>query len=98
MTNEFRIFTNFLHTFVTGMKELKEGQYLPILWMEVTSGELSEELRTVIYHSTFSANAIQLSLRYGSLLISATTMAMLVAACYYNGKNRQFFSKTQTTT
>ncbi|KAG4077953.1 hypothetical protein HA402_013453 [Bradysia odoriphaga] len=83
---------------LAGMAELKEGQYLPILWMEVTSGKLSEELRTMIYHSTFTANAIQLSLRYGSLLISATTMAMLVAVCYYNDKNVQFLQKTQTTT
>lgn len=84
--------------FVTGMNELKEGQYLPVLWMEVTSGELSDELRAMIYHSTFSANAIQLSLRYGSLLISASTMAMLVAACYYNGKNRQLLQKNKIST
>lgn len=76
------------------MNPLEEGQYLPVLWMEVTSGELSEELKAMIYHSSFSANAIQLSLKYGSLLVSATTMAMLVAACYYNGKNRQFSQKT----
>ncbi len=79
------------------MAQLQEGQYLPVLWMEITSGELSDELRALIYHTTFSANAIQLSLRYGSLLVSATTMALLVAACYFNGKNRQFLQKTQIT-
>lgn len=84
------------------MNSLKEGQYLPVLWMEVASGELSDELRAMIYHSSFSANAIQLSLRYGSLLVSATFMAMLMAGCYYIRKNRQFIpqftQKTQTTT
>lgn len=80
------------------MNGLHEGQYLPVLWMEISSGELSDELRAMIYHSTFSANAIQLSLRYGSLLISASTMAMLVAACYYNRKNNQLLQKNKIAT
>lgn len=57
-------------------------QILPVMWMEVTSSEVPEELRAVIYHSTFSANAIQLSLRYGSLFGLAVSITMLVAGCY----------------
>lgn len=77
------------------MDEIQEGLYLPILWMEVTSGELPSELRKIIYHTTFSANFFQIVLRYGSLLGSATTMALLVAACYWNGKNKNSLPKAQ---
>lgn len=51
--------------------------------MEVAPGELSEELRAMIYHSTFSANAIQLYLRYGTLLVSLTSLILLIATCCY---------------
>lgn len=65
------------------------GQILPVIWMEVTSGELSEELRTMIYHSTFSANAIQLALRYGSLLAFVISLAMLLTGCYFTNRSKQ---------
>lgn len=55
---------------------------LPILWMEMTSGDVPEEFRAVIYHSTFSANAIQLGLRYGSLLGLIVSAIMLVTSFY----------------
>lgn len=50
------------------------------------SGEISEELRSMIYHSTFSANAIQLSFKYGTLLVCVASLGMLVATLYYRGK------------
>lgn len=65
---------------------MPEGQILPIIWMEVTSGEISDDLRAMIYHSTFSANAIQLSLRYGSLLACLILITILVIICYIKGK------------
>lgn len=71
-----------------GLKSFEDNPILPVLWMEVISGEITDELRAMIYHSTFSANAIQLSLRYGSLLLCVTTLAMLVAAFYYRGKSK----------
>lgn len=55
---------------------------LPLIWMEVTSDEVPETLRAMIYHSTFSANAIQLSLRYGSLFGLLVSIMLLVAGCY----------------
>lgn len=44
--------------------------------MEVVSGEISEELRATIYHSTFSMNAIELSLCYGTLLCCVVSVAL----------------------
>lgn len=64
-------------------------QILPVIWMEVMSGVLSEELRSMIYHSTFSANAIQLSFKYGTLLVGVASLGMLVATLYYCGRNRK---------
>lgn len=63
------------------------------MWLEVTSGEINDELRAMIYHSTFSANAIQLALKYGTLLTCVTTLALIVAACYYRGKNNDIPEK-----
>lgn len=72
---------------ISDLARFDNNQILPVLWMEVMSGELSEELRAMIYHSTFSANAIQLSLRYGTLLVCVISLAMLIAACYFKNKN-----------
>ncbi|XP_055385355.1 lysosome membrane protein 2 [Condylostylus longicornis] len=71
------------------LKRMDEGIILPILWLEITQGELNEELQTLIFHSTFSANAIQYALKYGTLLICVTTLALLVAGVYYLGKFRE---------
>ncbi|XP_055318862.1 scavenger receptor class B member 1-like isoform X3 [Sitodiplosis mosellana] len=64
------------------LNRFENEQILPVMWMEVTSDEVPEELRAMIYHSTFSANAIQMSLRYGSLFGLAVSVTMLVAGCY----------------
>lgn len=72
---------------VSGLDKFDDEQILPVMWMEVTSDEIPEEFRTMIYHSTFSANAIQLSLRYGSLLAVAITVAVLVAGYYLNSNS-----------
>lgn len=74
---------------LTDLSNFDDEQILPVMWMEVTSDEIPEEFRAMIYHSTFSANAIQLSLRYGSLLIVTITLAVLVAGYYYNAKTEE---------
>lgn len=50
--------------------------------MEMTSGEVPENFRTVIYQSTFSANAIQIALRYGSLFGLLLSAVMLFTGFY----------------
>lgn len=71
------------------LQNFNDEQILPVMWMEVTSDTIPEEFRAMIYHSTFSANAIQLSLRYGSLLVVTITVAVLVAGYYYNAKTEE---------
>ena len=65
------------------LKQFEDGQILPVIWMEVVPGEISKELRAMIYHSTFSANAIKLSLRFGTLIAFVTSLALLVGAIFY---------------
>ncbi|XP_055858648.1 scavenger receptor class B member 1 [Episyrphus balteatus] len=71
------------------LKQMPDGLMLPVLWIEITSGELSEELRTLLYHSTFSANVIQIILKYGTLLTCVTSFALIVLGFYYLGQMRQ---------
>lgn len=52
--------------------------------MEIVSGAISTELRTLIYHSTFSTNALQLCLNYGTLLLSATSLTLLILMVRYS--------------
>ncbi|XP_053682926.1 platelet glycoprotein 4-like isoform X3 [Sabethes cyaneus] len=74
-------------SYITALEKFEDGDILPVVWLEVVPGVISEELRNMIYHSTFSANAIQLSFKYGSLLICVTTLALLTMACYCRTKN-----------
>lgn len=85
-----------VHKSLSELGSFQNEQILPVMWMEVTSDEVPEELRAVIYHSTFSANAIQLSLRYGSLFGLAISMTLLVAGCYI--KNSEENKETETIT
>lgn len=48
----------------------------------MTSGEVPEGIRAFIYHSTFSTNAIQLALRYGSLMGLIVSVIMLITGFY----------------
>ncbi|XP_058459928.1 lysosome membrane protein 2 isoform X2 [Malaya genurostris] len=82
-------------SYIGGLEKFNEDQILPVIWLEVVPGVISEELRNMIYHSTFSANAIQLSFKYGSLLICVTTFALLAVACYFRTKNNSdYLNKT----
>ncbi|XP_058123242.1 scavenger receptor class B member 1-like [Anopheles ziemanni] len=67
---------------ITGLEKFQDGLYLPVLWLEVVPGVISEELRSMIYHSTYSANAIQMSLRVASLVFFVLSLVMLLARFY----------------
>jgi hypothetical protein len=55
---------------------------LPVLWLEVVPGELSKELRSIIYHSSFSVNAVEMYFKYGSLL-ACLVLLMLIGTILY---------------
>ncbi|XP_050074377.1 lysosome membrane protein 2 [Anopheles maculipalpis] len=72
---------------ITGLEKFHEGQYLPVIWLEVVPGVISDELRAMIYHSTYSANAIQMSLRVGTLAFFVLSFILLIAKCYYGARS-----------
>lgn len=49
--------------------------------MEIVSGAISAELRSMIYQSTFGANFYQLLLNYGTLILFVTSAAVLILFC-----------------
>ncbi|XP_068147262.1 scavenger receptor class B member 1 isoform X1 [Drosophila tropicalis] len=68
---------------------LKNSTILPLMWIEITSGEYSEDVLHDIYFSTFGLDAIQLALKYGTLLISVTSFSLIVAGVYYFNSRRE---------
>lgn len=84
-----------VHKTLSILDPFDREQILPVMWMEVTSEDVPEELRAMIYHSTFSANAIQLSLRYGSLFGLAVSITMLVAGCYLKNAESEQFARSK---
>uniref|UniRef100_A0A182MGT3 Scavenger receptor class B n=1 Tax=Anopheles culicifacies TaxID=139723 RepID=A0A182MGT3_9DIPT len=72
---------------ISGLDKFEDGQYLPVIWLEVVPGDISNELREMIYHSTYSANAIQMSLRVGTLAVFVISFILLIAKCYYHKRN-----------
>ncbi|EDV57112.1 scavenger receptor class B member 1 [Drosophila erecta] len=68
---------------------LKNTTILPLIWIEITSGDFSEEVLHTLYLSTFGLNAIQQTLKYGTLLISVTSFSLIVAGVYYLNSRRE---------
>ncbi|XP_017070192.1 scavenger receptor class B member 1 isoform X1 [Drosophila eugracilis] len=68
---------------------LKNTTILPLMWIEITSGDFSEEVLRKLYLSTFGLNAIQQTLKYGTLLISVTSFSLIVAIVYYLNSRRE---------
>lgn len=63
----------------------------------MVSGHVSEELRALIYHSTFSVNAIQIWLKYGTLLVCVTSFTLLIAVIYYKKKTAEELANNEDT-
>ncbi|KAH8401046.1 hypothetical protein KR009_002705 [Drosophila setifemur] len=68
---------------------IRNATILPLMWIEVTSGDFSEEVLHMLYVSTFGLDAIQLALKYGTLLISVTSFSLIVAGVYYLNSRRE---------
>lgn len=63
--------------FAAPLRKLDDGVFLPILWIEITVGEMSDDIKSTIFHSTFSANVANLILKYGTLLIMMVTITLI---------------------
>ncbi|XP_017044996.1 scavenger receptor class B member 1 [Drosophila ficusphila] len=70
-------------------ERLKNATILPLMWIEITSGDFSEQVLQTLYISTFGLNAIQECLKYGTLLVSVTSFSLIVAGVYYLNSRRE---------
>lgn len=81
------MFNRFGLLYFTALEKFQNKQVLPVIWMEIVSGAISPELRSMIYQSTFGANVIQILLNYITLILSATSLAFLILICLYKRKD-----------
>lgn len=72
-----------------GLGPLVQDDILPVVWLEVVPGEFDESLKNLIYHSSFSANAVQLGLRWGTAFICLISLLLLIAAIYCRMKVKE---------
>lgn len=59
------------------LQKIDDGIFLPILWLEITVGEMSDDLKSTIFHSTFSANVAHIILKYGTLLMLMVAILLI---------------------
>ncbi|XP_030558448.1 lysosome membrane protein 2 [Drosophila novamexicana] len=68
---------------------LENATILPLIWIEITAGDFNDDVLHTLYVSTFGLDAIQLALKYGTLLVSVTTFSLIVASVYYLNSKRE---------
>ncbi|XP_039957518.1 lysosome membrane protein 2 [Bactrocera tryoni] len=64
------------------LDRIKEGTILPLIWIEITSGDFTDEIIDNLYISTFGLNAIQYALKYGTLFACIISFALIVGGFY----------------
>ncbi|XP_017462313.1 PREDICTED: lysosome membrane protein 2, partial [Rhagoletis zephyria] len=61
---------------------IKVSTILPLIWIEITSGDFTDEIIENLYISTFGLNAIQYALKYGTLFACIISFALIVGGFY----------------
>jgi scavenger receptor class B, member 1 len=67
----------------TLFKNFPENMILPIMWFEVTSGEIPPEFQSIVFHTTQSANATYIALKYGSLIGALVSIILLSLSAHW---------------
>lgn len=62
----------------TFFKNFPEDMILPIIWFEVTAGEIPAEFQSIVFHTTQSANATYFAIQYGSLIGAIFSFVVLL--------------------
>ncbi|KAH8370880.1 hypothetical protein KR093_005441 [Drosophila rubida] len=71
------------------VNRIQNATILPLIWIEITAGDFNDDVLHTLYISTFGLDAIQLVLKYGTLLVSVTTFSLIVASVYYLNSKRE---------
>lgn len=67
----------------------KKYSILPVVWLEVTGGDIPDDFMELIYLSTHSANALQSNLRYATALAVIITFSLVIIMYLYNQKREK---------
>lgn len=67
----------------TYFKNFPDDFILPLLWFEVTAGEIPAEFQKIVFHTTHSANATYFAIQYGSLVGALVSIILLVSTVYF---------------
>ncbi|XP_067629019.1 lysosome membrane protein 2 isoform X3 [Eurosta solidaginis] len=79
------------------MDRINEGTILPLIWIEITSGDFTDEIIDTLYISTFGLNAIQNALKYGTLFACIISFSLIIGGFYkITQKRRQRSVSTQS--
>nr|ABC25068.1 scavenger receptor protein [Glossina morsitans morsitans] len=71
------------------LRRLRRDTILPLIWIEITTGDFTEDVIDTLYASTYGLNLIQCSLKYGTLLMCLIFFTLIVASFYYLAKKRE---------
>uniref|UniRef100_A0A1A9WI63 Scavenger receptor class B member 1 n=1 Tax=Glossina brevipalpis TaxID=37001 RepID=A0A1A9WI63_9MUSC len=71
------------------LRRLRRDAILPLIWIEITTGDFTDEIIDTLYASTYGLNLIQCSLKYGTLLMCLIFFTLIVANFYYLAKKRE---------
>lgn len=67
----------------TFFKNFPEDMILPIIWFEVTAGEIPPEFQSIVFHTTQSANATFFAIQYGSLIGVIFSFVLLILITHF---------------
>ncbi|XP_037954964.1 lysosome membrane protein 2 [Teleopsis dalmanni] len=70
------------------IERFEDFTILPLIWIEITPSDYTEEIISKLYISTVGINAIQLTLKYGTLLVCIVSFSLIIAASYSLNKKR----------
>ncbi|KAH8376094.1 lysosome membrane protein 2 [Drosophila serrata] len=68
---------------------LVNATILPLIWIEITAGDFGEDVLHTLFMTTYGLDAIQLALKYGTLLISVTSFSLIIAGVYFLNSRRE---------
>lgn len=74
----------------TFYKNFPGDSILPLLWFEVTAGDIPAEFQSLVFHTTQSANATYFAIQYGSLIAMIISLILLIVTinfCFIKRKN-----------
>jgi len=63
--------------------KLPKDLILPICWIEITSGDIPANLKSVIFNTTHSANASYFLIQFGSLIAATVSLLLLISTTFF---------------